>query len=156
MERRGIEVLAHNVHMKADRALQTTCTFLNESDRIRVIEIWEKIDPKMALGVENMATMVVSYRNSPNQIPAVLRGNKDLKPFRGIFPRTTDLPFKKIVQEKKLNVVNRRLRPSRVQSAARHMSVVCQFVFPGVPPVLNSPRELREGANNHNTARKHP
>jgi hypothetical protein len=98
LERRGIEILAHNVHMKTDRALQTTCTFMNEAERNRVIEICEEIDPKMALGIEKMATMVVFYRNSPNQIPAVLRGNKDLKPFRGIFPRTTDLPFKRIVQ----------------------------------------------------------
>jgi hypothetical protein len=101
LERRGIEVLAHNVHMKADRALQTTCTFFNEVDRNRVIEICEQIDPKMALGVEKMATMVVFYRNAPNQIPAVLRGNKDLKPFHGIFPRTTDLPFKRILQGNK-------------------------------------------------------
>ena len=98
MEQRGIEVLRYNLHLKADRALQTTCTFLNDEDRNRVIEICEKINPKMALGVENMATMVVFYRNAPNQVPAVLRGNKNLKPFRGIFPRTTDLPFRKITQ----------------------------------------------------------
>lgn len=100
LETRGIEVLTHNVHMRADRALQPSCPFLNEEDRNRVTEICQRIDPKMPLGIEGMATMVVFYRNAPNQIPAVLRGNKDLKPFHGIFPRTTDLPFKKIAQSK--------------------------------------------------------
>ena len=70
-------------------------------DRARVIEICQEINPKMPLGVDSMATMVVFYRNSPNQIPAILRGNKNLKPFRGLFPRTTDLPFTKIVQTPK-------------------------------------------------------
>ena len=95
LEHRGIEVYAHNIHLKADRALQVTSTFLPEKDRDRVIEICKGINPKMALGIEDMATMVVFYRNSPNQIPAILRGNKNLKPFKGLFPRTTDLPFAK-------------------------------------------------------------
>lgn len=98
LEERGIEVIAHNIHLKTDRALQTTGTFLQEKDRNRVIEICQGINPKMALGIENMATMVVFYRNAPNQIPAILRGNKNLKPFRGLFPRTDDLPFTRFAQ----------------------------------------------------------
>jgi hypothetical protein len=95
---RGIEVVADNIHYKTDRALMETSNFMRGEDRKRVVEICEKINPKMALGVDGMATMVVFYRNSPNQTPAILRGNKNLQPFRGLFPRTTDLPFKKIVQ----------------------------------------------------------
>src|ERR1017187_1421670 len=95
---RGIEVVAYDIHLKTDRALQLTSTFLPEKDRNRVIEICQGINPKMALGIDNMATMVVFYRNAPNQTPAILRGNKGLKPFRGLFPRTTDLPFTKFVQ----------------------------------------------------------
>jgi hypothetical protein len=101
LEERGIEVVAGQIHLKADRALQEASTFMKPAERMRVIEICEKINPKMALGVDSMATMVVFYRNSPNQIPAILRGNKNLKPFRGLFPRTTDLPFTKIVQTPK-------------------------------------------------------
>lgn len=98
LEERGIEVVTDSIHMKSDRALQESSAFMKPKDRERVIEICNKVNPKMALGVDGMATMVVFYRNSPNQIPSILRGNKNLKPFRGLFPRTTDLPFTKIVQ----------------------------------------------------------
>jgi hypothetical protein len=99
LEARGIEVVAHSIHRKSDRALQPSCTFFSPQDRNRIIKICEGIDSKMALGIEDMATMVVFYRNAPNQIPAVLRGNKNLKPFRGLFPRTTDLPFTKVTRK---------------------------------------------------------
>lgn len=98
LEDRGIEVIADQIHLKTDRALLEDCLFMNAADRARAIELCQSINPKMPLGVDRMATMVVFYRNSPNQIPALLRGNKDLKPFRGLFPRTTDLPFTKIVR----------------------------------------------------------
>jgi hypothetical protein len=101
LEERGIEVVTDRVHLKSDRALQETSTFMKGEQRARAIEVCQKINPKMALGVDGMATMVVFYRNSPNQIPALLRGNKNLKPFRGLFPRTTDLPFTRIVQASK-------------------------------------------------------
>ncbi len=98
LEDRGIEIVADQIHLKAERALLEDCKLMNAEDRARAIELCQNINPKMALGVDGMATMVVFYRNSPNQIPALLRGNKNLKPFRGLFPRTTDLPFTKIVQ----------------------------------------------------------
>ena len=98
LEDRGIEIVTDQIHFKSDRALLKDSSFMREDDRARAIEICQKINPKMALGVDGMATMVVFYRNSPNQIPALLRGNKNLKPFRGLFPRTTDLPFTRIVQ----------------------------------------------------------
>src|ERR1700691_1757034 len=101
LEERGIEVVTDRVHLKSDRALQESSMFMKAEQRVRAIEICQKISPKMALGVDGMATMVVFYRNSPNQIPAMLRGNKNLKPFRGLFPRTTDLPFTKVVQTPK-------------------------------------------------------
>jgi hypothetical protein len=98
LEERGIEVITDRLHLKSERALLESSTFMNAADRARATEICKKINPKMPLGIDGMATMVVFYRNSPNQIPAMLRGNKNLKPFRGLFPRTTDLPFTKIVQ----------------------------------------------------------
>ena len=99
---RGIEVVCESVHKKSDRALHEASLFLAEYERARAVKICEGIDPKMALGIGSMATMVVFYRNSPNQIPAMFRGNKNLKPFRGLFPRTTDLPFNKIVEQRKV------------------------------------------------------
>ena len=101
LEERGIEIVTDRVHLKSDRALLEASPFMRAEQRARAIEICEKINPRMALGVDAMATMVVFYRNSPNQIPALLRGNKNLRPFRGLFPRTTDLPFTKIVQTPK-------------------------------------------------------
>jgi hypothetical protein len=44
---------------------------------------------------EDLATMVVLYRNAPNSIPAVLRGSDKQAPFHGLFPRFKDLPVKK-------------------------------------------------------------
>ncbi len=101
IEARGIEVVAQDVHRKVDRALQETSTLLSKENRERAVEICRKINPKMALGYDDMAAMVVFYRNSPNQLPAMLRGNKNLTPFRGLFPRTVDLPFTKFVQQPK-------------------------------------------------------
>ena len=37
--------------------------------------------------------MVVLYRNAPNTVPVMLRGNVNQKPYFGIFPRTIDLPI---------------------------------------------------------------
>lgn len=98
---RGIDVIADTIHKKADRALLDENTSISFENRKRAIEICNKINPKMPLGVDQLATMVVFYRNAPNQIPAFLRGNKNLKPFCGLFPRTTDLPFDKILPQPK-------------------------------------------------------
>lgn len=94
---RGIEVITEQVHHRCDRALNRQSGFMSEKNRERAVELCRQVNPKMALGVDEMATMVVFYRNAPNQIPAILRGNKNLKPYRGLFPRTTDLPFTKVV-----------------------------------------------------------
>lgn len=98
LEKKGIEVIAENIHMRSDRALLANCSFLEQEDRDRILTICQRIDSKMPLGIDDMATMVVFYRNAPNQIPSVLRGNKNFNPFRGLFPRTKDLPFEKIIQ----------------------------------------------------------
>lgn len=93
LEKRKIEIFANHTHLKADRPLHPAGNLIPPSTRDRLVEICQKIDPRMALGVGEMAAMVVFYRNSPNQLPAILRGNKNLKPFCGLFPRTKDLPF---------------------------------------------------------------
>ena len=63
--------------------------------RDRLIEICKTIRTKGGLRFENMATMVVLYRNAPNSIPAILRGSDKQKPFYGIFPRFKDLPVQR-------------------------------------------------------------
>jgi hypothetical protein len=50
----------------------------------------------MGLGYEDMAAMVILYRNAPNNIPAVLRGNPKGAKYHGLFPRFKDLPAIKV------------------------------------------------------------
>ena len=59
-----------------------------------MIKVCEEIDPKMGLGFKKLAAMAVLYRNAPNNISVLFRGNETQKPFSGIFSRTTDLPLK--------------------------------------------------------------
>ena len=64
----------------------------NRKSKDRLIEICTAIDKKGPLGYGGLATMVVFYRNAPNTVPVILRGNVKQKPWVGILPRTTDLP----------------------------------------------------------------
>lgn len=90
---RGIEAFAGHVHSKAERPLHDNSNVLDSGAKERIREICRGISPKMSLGYKQLATMVVLYRNSPNSMPAIFRGNLNQKPFAGIFPRTTDLPI---------------------------------------------------------------
>jgi hypothetical protein len=90
---RGIEAFAGHVHSKAERPLHENSTLLDKKTKDRLIDLCEKIDPKMGLGFKRIAAMVVLYRNAPNNIPILFRGNEQQTPFAGIFPRTTDLPL---------------------------------------------------------------
>lgn len=94
---KGIEAYAGHVHSRAERPLHDNSTILDIAAKERLRQVCKGISPKMSLGYKNMATMVVLYRNAPNSVPAVLRGNFNQTPFAGIFPRATDLPQKKVV-----------------------------------------------------------
>jgi hypothetical protein len=69
---------------------------MQDESRQRLITLCKRIRPKIGLGYENLATMVVLYRNAPNSIPAVLRGSDKQTPFYGLFPRFKDLPVQKL------------------------------------------------------------
>ena len=47
----------------------------------------------MGLGYNQLATMVILYRNSPNTVPSVFRGSSNQAPFAGLFPSWKDLPI---------------------------------------------------------------
>ena len=68
---------------------------MHDKGRQRLIEICKEIRPNTSLGFDNMATMVVLYRNAPNSLPAILRGSDKQFPFYGLFPRFKDLPVRK-------------------------------------------------------------
>jgi hypothetical protein len=92
----GVTVYTGHIHSKAERPLHENSHLLHGAARDRLIEICRRIRPKGGLGFENMATMVVLYRNAPNSIPAILRGSDKQDPFYGIFPRFKDLPVQRI------------------------------------------------------------
>jgi hypothetical protein len=91
----GVTVYAGHIHAKAERPLHEHSHVFDPPTKTRLIEICKGIRPKFGLGYQNMATMVVLYRNAPNGIPAVLRGSDKCRPFMGLFPRYRDLPVKK-------------------------------------------------------------
>jgi hypothetical protein len=92
----GVTVYSGHIHSKAERPLHDHSHLMTEVNRERLTAICKEIRPNTALGYENMATMVVIYRNAPNSIPAVLRGSDKQQPFYGLFPRFKDLPIKKL------------------------------------------------------------
>lgn len=92
MDERGIQAFAGHKHVKAERPLHPECAVFDEKQRLRVAAICKGID-KFGLGYKGLATMVVLYRNAPNTVPVMLRGNVNQKPYFGIFPRTIDLPL---------------------------------------------------------------
>jgi hypothetical protein len=88
----GVTVHSGHIHAKAERPLHHHSHLMAGKGRERLIEICKEIRPNTGLGYENMATMVVLYRNSPNSLPAILRGSDKQAPFYGLFPRFKDLP----------------------------------------------------------------
>jgi hypothetical protein len=93
----GVEVLTESVHTRAQRPLHDDSAILEPETKERLRALCTRIDRKSALGYEGLASMVVLYRNSPDTIPVIFRGNVDQKPFIGIFPRISDLP-KRVVR----------------------------------------------------------
>ena len=93
---RGIEAFAGHVHSKAERPLHLNSNIFDSDSKDRLTLLCRGINARFDLGYKSLATMVVLYRNAPNTVPALLRGSLNQMPFAGIFPRTTDLPIKKV------------------------------------------------------------
>jgi len=89
--KRGVEAVSGPVHSKADRPLHPNSTLLDPVLKRRLVDICREIDRAGGLGYRGLATMVVTYRNAPDTVPVILRGNVS-QDFVGILPRTTDLP----------------------------------------------------------------
>jgi hypothetical protein len=91
----GVEAFAGHVHSKAERPLHDNSHMMDSKSKERMRELCRGISSKMSLGYDQLATMVVLYRNAPNTIPAVFRGSPNQMPFAGLFPRWKDLPISK-------------------------------------------------------------
>lgn len=90
---RGVSVMSHLIHKKADRPLHNDSSLIDIKSKQRLLDICNSIDKKGGLGYRRIASMVIFSRNAPNTVPLILRGNIGQKPYCGILPRTTDLPF---------------------------------------------------------------
>jgi len=95
--KRGIEPFAGHVHSKAERPLHYNSAVFDSATKTRLIEVCAEIDPVMGVGFMGSAAMVVLYKNAPDNIPIIFRGNEKQTPYFGIFPRTTDLPLRDVL-----------------------------------------------------------
>jgi hypothetical protein len=89
---RGVEASAGFLHSLSERALHDYSNILSPEKKQRLLALGQRIDKKWSLGYKNMGSMVVIYRNAPNTLPLLLRGNVGQNPYVGVVPRTTDLP----------------------------------------------------------------
>lgn len=90
-KRNGVEPVAVGIHGRGQRPLHDMCTILSDEDWEQLRKHSLSIHEKAGLGFKRMATMVVFYRNAPNSVPLILRGNRGQSPLIGVVPRTTDL-----------------------------------------------------------------
>jgi hypothetical protein len=90
--KRDIEAYASYIHSKAERPLHENSTILEPLTKDRLRKLCKEINPRGGLGYKNSATMAVLYNNSPNLVPSILRGSLNQRPWKGLVPRTTDLP----------------------------------------------------------------
>ena len=97
ISKRGLEAFTGHVHSKAERPLHANSPLFAQAEKDRMELICKGINKGGPLGYKGLATMVVLYRNAPNTVPAVLRGSLNQTPFKGIFPRTTDLPVQNVI-----------------------------------------------------------
>ncbi|MGB2641709.1 MAG: hypothetical protein WAN32_22350, partial [Candidatus Acidiferrum sp.] len=89
----GVEAFAGHVHSKAERPLHENSHLLDPDAKQRMREMCKGISAKMGLGYNQLATMVILYRNAPNTVPSVFLGSPNQAPFAGLFPRWKDLPI---------------------------------------------------------------
>lgn len=94
LRERGVVPFTDHIHGINERILHNDNKdqYLTQCEKSRLLDMSRQIDKSYPLGYNNLATMVVIYRNSPNTTPCILRGDMGQKKFIGVFPRTTDLP----------------------------------------------------------------
>lgn len=93
IEASGVVPISSFRHTIDQRPLHRASNTIADDWKNHIVDICKEINPKSGLGFGNLATMVVFYRNAPNTMPLVFRGNLKQVPYRGIFPRSDDLPF---------------------------------------------------------------
>ena len=89
---RGVEWKTEHVHMRAERPLHEDSFKFPQPVRERLRQLALQQHRKLGLGYRETASMVVLYRNTPNTVPLLLRGDFGQSPKFGIFPRAQDFP----------------------------------------------------------------
>jgi len=88
----GVEPVVRYVHSKMDRPLHASSNFFAPDVKQRMRKLCTDISQNSGLGYEELATMMILYRNAPNTVPLLLRGSLNQTLRRGLFPRFKDLP----------------------------------------------------------------
>jgi len=90
----GVVPWQHAIHAKNVRPLHENSTILTAEERACLTQLCLKIgkSKKGSLGYGDLATSIVFYKNTPDNVPRIFRGDSSQKSFRGLVPRTTDLP----------------------------------------------------------------
>jgi hypothetical protein len=91
----SVELVPCLTHFKRERPLLDECTALKARDRETLRALCRRLDPidNTGLGFNRMATMVVPYRNTPDNCSLALRGAVGQSPIFGLLPRTTDFSY---------------------------------------------------------------
>jgi len=91
----SLELIPCIKHSKCDRPLLAECDKLSAEDKVVLRDLCRRLDvvQQMGLGFGGMATMFVSYLNSPDNCSLALRGNVGQVPVHGLLPRTTDFAY---------------------------------------------------------------
>ena len=87
----GVDSIENIKHLKSERPLHADGNCIEPAHKERLLQLCAKMAPPHGLGFQRMATMVILFRNAPNNTPVALRGNPGQSPYFGLLPRTTDL-----------------------------------------------------------------
>jgi hypothetical protein len=93
LESQGLVPIAGLTHLKRDRPLHADSAFFPRGIKQKLIDLVNSMYVPSGLGHQDMAVMVILQRNSPDNVPMILRGSPSQTPYRGIFPRWGDLPI---------------------------------------------------------------
>lgn len=93
IEKAGVSPWAFYIHPKKERPMHESSTIFNRGEREK-LETLSKLSVKKkgALGYRDLASMVVFYKNAPNGVPPLFRGDHGQRKILGLVPRTSDLP----------------------------------------------------------------
>ena len=90
----GVVPWPRTIHEKIARPLHRDSTILSSEEKDCLFQLCLKIANGRtgSLGYGDLAVSIVFYQNSPDNVPCVFRGDTGQENFRGLVPRTTDLP----------------------------------------------------------------